>query len=72
MGEDYAFLFVGCDDIYAMEGETATVTFKTADPAAIVTAYVKGVPTVLDPDENGVYTVAMTGADAVFVTVDEK
>ncbi len=72
VGEGDAFMLVGCDDIYAMEGETATVTFKTADPAAIVTAYVKGVPTVLDPDENGVYTVAIAGADAVFVTVDEK
>ncbi len=70
VGEGDAFMFVGCNDVYFVEDETVTVTFKTVDPAAIVTAYVKGVATVLDPDENGTYTVEIHNADAVFVTVD--
>jgi len=69
VGEGDAYLFVGCDDIYNMERETASVTFKTADSSAVVTAYVKGVAIVLDPDEKGFYTIEIAGADAVFVTV---
>ena len=55
VGEGEAFMFVGCNN-YRFIGnkeQVATVTFKTADPSAILTAYVKGIPTVLTPDENG-------------------
>ena len=34
------------------------------------TAYVNGIPSILEPDENGVYTVNIIDADAVFITVD--
>jgi hypothetical protein len=65
-------MFVGCNN-YRFIGnkeQVATVTFKAADPSAILTAYVKGIPSVLTPDENGVYTVEVIDADAVFVTVN--
>ncbi len=70
IGEGEAFMFAGCNDIYFEEDVVSTVTFRTADPAAVVTAYVKGVATVLEPDENGIYTVEIVNADGVFVTVD--
>jgi len=70
VGEGEAYMFVNCNDIWFKTENTATVTFKTADPTSLVTAYVKGIPTILTPDENGVYTVQIHGADAVFVTVD--
>jgi len=70
VGEGEAYMFVNCNDIWFKTENTATVTFKTADPTSLVTAYVKGIPTLLTPDENGVYTVQIHGADAVFVTVD--
>ncbi len=69
VGEGEAYMFVNCNDIWFKEENVATVTFTAADPSALVTAYVKGIPSLLTPDENGVYTVEINGADAVFVTV---
>ncbi|MBQ4064662.1 MAG: hypothetical protein IJD10_01035 [Clostridia bacterium] len=70
--EGEAFMFVGCNNYRFQNNkeQVATVTFKAADPTAVLTAYVKGIPSVLTPDENGVYTVEIVDADAVFVTVD--
>ena len=70
VGDGEAYLFVGCNDIYFDSDVTATVTFKAASPDAKLTAYVRGIPTVLTPDESGVYTVTIVNADAVFVTVN--
>ncbi len=70
VGDGEAFMFIGCDDIWFDTDVSASVTFKTADPASVVTAYVRGEATVLNPDENGVYTVEIVNADAVFVTVE--
>ncbi len=70
VGEGEAYMFVNCNDIWFKEENVATVTFTAADPSALVTAYVKGIPSLLTPDENGVYTVEINGADAVFVTVN--
>ena len=71
-GEGEAFLFVNTNsfDYLGTNSETSTVTFRTVSPASVVTAYVKGVPTILTP-VNGVYTVQIVDADAVFVTVSE-
>jgi hypothetical protein len=72
VGEGEAFLLVGCKKyLFNTTKEiVATITFKATDPSSILTAYVNGIPTVLEPDENGVYTVNLVDADAVFVTVD--
>ncbi|MBQ4065703.1 MAG: hypothetical protein IJD10_06345, partial [Clostridia bacterium] len=70
VGEGEAFMFVGCNNYRFLKEQTSTVTFKTADPDAVVTAYLKGEATVLTPDTNGVYTVEVVKADAVFVTVE--
>jgi len=70
VGEGEAFMFVGLNNYRFTKDQTASVTFKTADPDAVVTAYIKGEATVLTPDENGFYTVEVVNADAVFVTVD--
>ncbi len=48
---------------------SCAVTFKVADPDAVVTCYVKGIPTVLE-SVDGVYTVNLNTADAAFVTVE--
>ena len=72
VGEGEAFLFVNSNtfDQNGSNTETSTITFKTVSPASVVTAYVKGIPTILTP-VNGVYTVQIVDADAVFVTVTE-
>ncbi len=70
VGEGEAFMLVGLNNYRFTKDQTASVTFKTADPDAVVTAYVKGVATRLTPDANGVYTVEVVNADGVFVTVD--
>jgi hypothetical protein len=73
VGDGEAFMLVGCNNYLFPENKEvkATVTFRTADPTALVTAYVKGIPQVLIPDADGVYTVVIERADAVFVTVDK-
>ncbi len=70
VGEGEAFLFLNCADPYFLKPMTSTVTFRPVSGASIVTAYVKGVPTILDPVD-GVYTIEVKDADAVFVTVSE-
>ncbi len=71
VGEGEAFLFVGLNNFrFPNDNQLATATFKTVDPDATVIAYVGGMATKLTPDENGVYTVDVVNADAVFVTVD--
>jgi hypothetical protein len=72
VGEGEAFLLVGCKKyLFNTTKEiVATITFKATDPSSILTTYVNGIPTVLEPDENGVYTVNLIDADAVLVTVD--
>ena len=72
VGKGEAFLFMGLNNYHFHNNKTqiATVTFKTTDSSAVLTAYVKGIPSVLTPDENGVYAVEIVDADAVFVTVD--
>ncbi len=67
-GEGEAFLFVGCNNYRFVKNQTVTVTFGTSDPDAIVTAYCKGIPKRIAPTD-GVYTVEIQNADAVFVTV---
>ena len=42
--------------------------FRVSKSHAVVTAYVKGIPTVLEAD-NGVYTVQMNHSDGVFITL---
>ena len=42
--------------------------FRVSKSNAVVTAYVKGIPTVLEAD-NGVYTVQMNHSDGVFITL---
>ncbi len=73
VGAGEAFLFMGMNNFrYHNNKEPyAYATFKTADPTSVVIAYVKGIPSLLLPDENGMYTVEVFGADAVFVTVSE-
>jgi len=73
VGAGEAFLFMGMNNFrYHNDKELYSyVTFKTADPTSEVVAYVKGIPSLLLPDENGMYTVEVFGADAVFVTVSE-
>ena len=72
VGEGEAFLFVNTHtfDYNSNNTETSTVSFRTVSPSSVVTAYVKGVPTILTPVD-GVYTVTVVDADAVFVTVTE-
>jgi hypothetical protein len=70
VGEGEAFLFVGLNNYRFTKEQLATATFKTADPDAVVTAYVRGEAIRLVPDGNGVYTVEVVNADAVFVTVE--
>ena len=72
LGEGEAFLFVNTNsfDYQGSNTETSTVTFRTVSPASVVTAYVKGIPTILTPVD-GLYTVRIVDADAVFVTVTE-
>jgi hypothetical protein len=70
VGEGEAFMFVGVSNYRFTKDQLVTATFKTADPDAMVTAYVKGEATRLSPDANGVYTVEVVNADAVFVTVE--
>ncbi len=69
VGSGEAYLFVNCNDFWFKTENTAVVTFSATNPDSVVTAYVKGVPTVLEA-VNGVYTVEIQGADAVFVTVE--
>ncbi len=68
-GEGTALMLLNITDFTYETKTTATVTFRAVDTASVITAYVKGVPTVLDPDENGVYTVEVSGADALFLTL---
>ena len=72
VGEGEAFLFVNSNtfDFEGSNSETSTVSFRTVSPSSVVTAYVKGIPTILTPVD-GVYTVTVVDADAVFVTVTE-
>lgn len=72
VGEGEAFLFVNTAafDQNGSNTETSTVSFRTVSPASVVTAYVKGIPTILTPVD-GVYTIDIVDADAVFVTVTE-
>ena len=70
VGEGEAFLFLNSEDLLFRRSVTSTVSFRTVSGASIVTAYVKGVPTILDPVD-GVYTIEVKDADAVFVTVTE-
>ena len=69
-GEGEAYLFVGCRNYNFKAKQTSSVTFSAASPDAVITAYVRGIPTRLVPDENGVFTVEVKNADAVFVTVE--
>jgi len=71
VGEGEAFLLVGCNNyrFNKKEVQEATVTFKAVNPDAVITAYVNGIPTVLRPDANGVYTVTIHHTDAVLMTV---
>jgi hypothetical protein len=69
VGEGTALMLLNITDYTYETKTTATVTFRAVDTASVITAYVKGVPTVLDPDENGAYTVEVSGADAVFLTL---
>jgi hypothetical protein len=69
VGEGTALMLLNMTDFTYAVKTTATVTFKVVDNTSVVTAYVKGIPTVLNPDENGVYTVEVSGADAVFLTL---
>jgi hypothetical protein len=70
VGEGSALMLLNITDYTYETKTTAKVTFTVVDHTSVVTAYVKGIPTVLDPDENGVYTVEVSGADPVFLTVD--
>ncbi len=70
VGEGEAFMLVGCNSVIFDEEVSSTVTFKTAKADASVVAYDKGIATKLTPDANGVYTVEIHNADAVFVTVE--
>ena len=72
VGEGEAFLLVGCNNyrFNTNKKQEATVTFKTTDPSSILTAYVNGIPTILEPDADGVYTLIIHHTDAVFLTVD--
>jgi ketol-acid reductoisomerase len=54
VGAGEAFLFMGMNNFrYHNNKEPyAYATFKTADPTSVVIAYVKGIPSLLLPDEN--------------------
>ncbi len=78
VGEGSAVMLVNISNINFTKGSIyeqrdidvpAIVTFRVNDPDAVVTVYVKGIPTVLEPVD-GVYTVALNTADAAFVTVE--
>ena len=70
VGEGDAFMFVPLSTSDFQEGanQTSSISFRTTDPDAVVTAYRRGIPTVLKAVD-GVYTVTINGTDAVFVTV---
>jgi len=70
MGDGEAFLFVGLGNYLFTKETEAEISFKTADADAEVIAYVKGIATKLTPNADGVYTITVQNADAVFVTVD--
>jgi hypothetical protein len=72
VGDGEAFLLVGCNNyrFHNNKKQEVTVTFTATDPPSILTAYVNGIPTVLEPDANGVYTVTIHHTDAVFLTVN--
>ena len=70
VGEGEAFILVNSSDCYFKSSYSTHVSFRTVSGASVVTAYVKGVPTILDPVD-GVYTVEVKDADAVFITVTE-
>ena len=73
LGEGEAFMFVNTDGASVWDNKpiSSTVTFRTVSPKSVVTAYVKGIPTILEPDENNTYTVKVENYDGVFVTVTE-
>ncbi|MBQ7603710.1 MAG: hypothetical protein IJU75_02025, partial [Clostridia bacterium] len=60
---------INCTDYQFKKESRATVSFTVSDDVSVVTAYEKGIPRVLTP-ENGVYSVISSGADAVFVTAE--
>ena len=64
-----ALLVVNCTDENFRIAVENTVSFTVADGVSLVTAYEKGVPRVLTP-ENGVYSVTVSGSDMVFITVE--
>ncbi|MBP5256108.1 MAG: hypothetical protein J6Z80_03530 [Clostridia bacterium] len=69
-GTDGEGLFIiNCTDYQFKKESRATVSFTVSDDVSVVTAYEKGIPRVLTP-ENGVYSVISSGADAVFVTAE--
>ncbi len=64
-----ALMLVNITDPDFKRDVSTWVKFRTTKPDAVVTAYVKGIPTVLKT-VNGVYTVQMNNADGVFVVLE--
>ena len=64
-GGGKAFTLVNMENIFT--DKSAKVSFEVAKPSTL-TAYFKGVPTVLTPDANGTYTVELENGQGVFIT----
>ena len=65
-GAGYAFTVVNMTDL--KENMSATVRFKLAEDLN-VTLYDEAVPTVLEADADGYYTINLESTDGVFVTI---
>lgn len=65
-GEGAAFTMVNMTEI--SDNKTASATFKL-EGASEVTVYTAGVPSALNPDGSGVYSLSLDSGEGVFVTV---
>jgi len=67
-GDGDAFTIVNMTEFSA--NKTISATFKIADTSKTVTAYPRGIETVLTPDASGVYTLSLPCGEGIFVTIE--
>ena len=67
-GDGDAFTIVNMSEVSA--NKTITATFKIADTSKTVTAYPRGIATVLTPNGNGVFSLSLPCGEGVFVTIE--
>lgn len=70
IGEGSAMMFVNITDPLCEEKNPAVVTFKVADPDAVVTEYTSSGSYILKPNADGIYKIEIMNAEYAFVTVE--